>query len=35
VTSSEPAADEFVVRLNGGNQSISERAAAGLFVRAA
>ena len=35
VTSAEPAADEFVIRLNGGNQSISERAAAGLFVRAA
>jgi DtxR family transcriptional regulator, Mn-dependent transcriptional regulator len=35
VTSAEPAADEFVIRLNGGDQSISERAAAGLFVRAA
>ena len=35
VTSAEPAADEFVVKLNGGEQSISEKAAAGLFVRAA
>ena len=35
LTSAEPAADEFVVTLNGGEQSISEKAAAGLFVRAA
>ena len=34
VTAAEPAADEFVVRLDGHDQSISEKAAAGLFVRA-
>jgi Fe2+ transport system protein FeoA len=34
VTAAERAADEFVVRLDGHDQSISEKAAAGLFVRA-
>jgi len=29
----EPAAEQFTVRLNGGERAISERAAAGLFVR--
>jgi DtxR family Mn-dependent transcriptional regulator len=33
--SSEPAAEQFTVRLNGGEQAVSERAAAGLFVRRA
>jgi Mn-dependent DtxR family transcriptional regulator len=35
VTAAEPAADEFVVRFDDHEQSISEKAAAGLFVRAA
>jgi len=30
---SSPAADQFTVRVNGGEQAISEKAAAGLFVR--
>ena len=29
----EPAADQFTVKLNGGERAISEKAAAGLFVR--
>jgi len=33
VRTSEPAADQFTVKLNGGEQAISEKAAAGLFVR--
>jgi DtxR family Mn-dependent transcriptional regulator len=33
VKTSEPAADQFTVRLNGGERAISEKAAAGLFVR--
>ena len=33
VRAAEPAADQFTVRLNGGEQAISEKAAAGLFVR--
>jgi DtxR family Mn-dependent transcriptional regulator len=33
VRAAEPAADQFTVRLNGGDQAISEKAAAGLFVR--
>jgi DtxR family Mn-dependent transcriptional regulator len=33
VRSAEPAADQFTVRLNGGERAISEKAAAGLFVR--
>jgi DtxR family transcriptional regulator, Mn-dependent transcriptional regulator len=33
VERAEPAADEFVVRLDGTTRSISEKAAAGLFVR--
>ena len=32
---SEPAADQFTVRLDGGERAISEKAAAGLFVRPA
>jgi DtxR family Mn-dependent transcriptional regulator len=32
---SEPAADQFTVGLNGGERAISEKAAAGLFVRPA
>jgi DtxR family Mn-dependent transcriptional regulator len=35
VRTSEPAADQFTVGLNGGERAISERAAAGLFVRPA
>jgi DtxR family Mn-dependent transcriptional regulator len=35
VRSAEPAADQFTVRLNGGERAISEKAAAGLFVRPA
>jgi Mn-dependent DtxR family transcriptional regulator len=35
VERAEPAADQFVVRLDGTTRSISERAAAGLFVRPA
>jgi DtxR family transcriptional regulator, Mn-dependent transcriptional regulator len=31
--SAEPAADQFTVRLNGGERAVSEKAAAGLFVR--
>jgi Fe2+ transport system protein FeoA len=31
--SSEPAADQFTVRLDGGDRAISEKAATGLFVR--
>ena len=31
----EPAADQFTVKLNGGERAISEKAAAGLFVRPA
>jgi DtxR family Mn-dependent transcriptional regulator len=34
VRSAEPAADQFTVGLNGGERAISEKAAAGLFVRA-
>jgi DtxR family Mn-dependent transcriptional regulator len=33
VESADPAADQFVVRLDGGTRAISEKAAAGLFVR--
>ena len=33
VESSEPAADQVVVRLDDGTRSVSEKAAAGLFVR--
>jgi len=33
VRTSEPAADQFTIRLNGGERAISEKAAAGLFVR--
>jgi DtxR family Mn-dependent transcriptional regulator len=33
VESAEPAADQFVVRLDGATRAISEKAAAGLFVR--
>ena len=33
VESADPAADQFVVRLAGGTCAISEKAAAGLFVR--
>jgi DtxR family Mn-dependent transcriptional regulator len=35
VESADPAADQFVVRLDGGTRAISEKAAAGLFVRPA
>jgi DtxR family Mn-dependent transcriptional regulator len=35
VLSAEPAAGQFTVRLNGGERSIGERAAGGLFVRRA
>jgi hypothetical protein len=31
----QPAADQFTVTLDGGEQAISEKAAAGLFVRPA
>ena len=33
VRTAEPAADQFTVTMNGGEQAISEKAAAGLFVR--
>ena len=33
VRKAEPAADQFTVGLNGGERAISEKAAAGLFVR--
>jgi DtxR family transcriptional regulator, Mn-dependent transcriptional regulator len=35
VRAAEPAADQFTVRLDGGERAISEKAAAGLFVRPA
>jgi len=35
VSTAEPAADQFTVRLNGGERAVSEKAAAGLFVRPA
>jgi DtxR family Mn-dependent transcriptional regulator len=35
VRSAEPAADQFTVKLNGGERAVSERAAAGLFVKPA
>jgi Mn-dependent DtxR family transcriptional regulator len=35
VRTAEPAADQFTVRLNGGERAVSEKAAAGLFVRPA
>jgi DtxR family transcriptional regulator, Mn-dependent transcriptional regulator len=35
VESADPAADQFVVRLDGGTRAVSEKAAAGLFVRPA
>jgi DtxR family transcriptional regulator, Mn-dependent transcriptional regulator len=35
VRTSEPAADQFTVGMNGGERAISEKAAAGLFVRPA
>ncbi len=35
VRTAAPAADQFTVRMNGGEQAISEKAAAGLFVRPA
>jgi len=31
--SAEPAADQFTVSLDGGDRAVSERAAAGLFVK--
>jgi len=33
VESADPAADQFVVRVDGGKRAVSEKAAAGLFVR--
>jgi DtxR family Mn-dependent transcriptional regulator len=33
VESADPSADQFVVRVAGGTRSVSEKAAAGLFVR--
>ena len=33
VQSAEPAADQFTVKLDGGERAVSERAAAGLFVK--
>src|SRR5438876_3744016 len=33
--SAEPAADQFTIRLDGGDRAVSEKAAAGLFVRPA
>jgi hypothetical protein len=33
VRSAEPAADQFTVALDGGERAISEKAAAGLFVK--
>jgi len=35
VSTAEPAADQFTVRLNGGERAVSEKAAAGLFVKPA
>ena len=35
VSTAEPAADQFTVRLNGGERAFSEKAAAGLFVKPA
>jgi Mn-dependent DtxR family transcriptional regulator len=35
VSTAEPAADQFTVQLNGGERAVSEKAAAGLFVRPA
>jgi DtxR family Mn-dependent transcriptional regulator len=35
VQSSEPAADQFMITLDGGERAVSERAAAGLFVKLA
>jgi DtxR family Mn-dependent transcriptional regulator len=35
VSTAEPAADQFTVRLDGGERAVSEKAAAGLFVRPA
>ncbi|MGH2976982.1 MAG: metal-dependent transcriptional regulator, partial [Gaiellaceae bacterium] len=35
VESADPAADQFVVRVDGGTRGVSEKAAAGLFVRPA
>jgi DtxR family Mn-dependent transcriptional regulator len=35
VSTTEPAADQFTVRLNGGERFVSEKAAAGLFVKPA
>jgi Fe2+ transport system protein FeoA len=35
VRTAEPAADQFTVGLDGGERAISEKAAAGLFVRPA
>jgi len=35
VRSAEPAADQFTVKLDGGERAVSERAAAGLFVKPA
>jgi DtxR family Mn-dependent transcriptional regulator len=35
VSTAEPSADQFTVRLNGGERAVSEKAAAGLFVRPA
>ena len=35
VGTAEPAADQFTVRLNGGERAVSEKAAAGLFVKPA
>jgi len=35
VRTAEPAADQFTVKLNGGERAVSEKAAAGLFVRPA
>ena len=35
VRAAEPAADQLTIRLDGGDRAISEKAAAGLFVRPA
>ena len=35
IRSAEPAADQFTIRLDGGDRAVSEKAAAGLFVRPA
>jgi len=35
VQTAEPAADQFTVAVDGGERAVSEKAAAGLFVRPA